>query len=46
MFERDMKMSEGRWKKEIEKVDELIEEIEGSDNRTYTDSAPSMKKTE
>ncbi|EKJ71116.1 hypothetical protein NXS19_003140 [Fusarium pseudograminearum] len=46
MFERDMKMSEGRWKKEIEKVDELIEEIEGSDNRTYTDSAPIMKKTQ
>ncbi|KAF5964343.1 C-5 sterol desaturase [Fusarium coicis] len=44
MFERNIKMSEGRWKKEIEKVDELIEEIEGQDNRTYGSS--STKKTQ
>ncbi|KAF4975781.1 hypothetical protein FZEAL_7474 [Fusarium zealandicum] len=44
MFERDMKMSETQWKKETEKVDELIEEIEGDDSRTY--GPPDTKKTQ
>ncbi|UPL03322.1 hypothetical protein LCI18_014256 [Fusarium solani-melongenae] len=44
MFERDMKMSENKWRSEVEKVDELIEEIEGDDNRTY--GPPDTKKTQ
>ncbi|KAM5353779.1 hypothetical protein ACJ41O_000429 [Fusarium nematophilum] len=44
MFERDMKMSERQWQREVEKVDELIEEIEGDDNRTY--ESGSTKKTQ
>ncbi|KAM0428233.1 hypothetical protein ACHAPT_007134 [Fusarium lateritium] len=44
MFERDMKMSENKWKTEVERVDELIEEIEGDDNRTYGPS--DTKKTQ
>ncbi|KAJ3502712.1 hypothetical protein NM208_g16666 [Fusarium decemcellulare] len=44
MFERDMKMSENQWRKEVQKVDELIEEIEGDDIRTY--GPPDTKKTQ
>ncbi|CAM1510329.1 Fc.00g006640.m01.CDS01 [Cosmosporella sp. VM-42] len=35
MFEKEENMSQTRWKDEIEKVDALVKEVEGSDERSY-----------
>lgn len=35
MFESTKKMSQKQWNKEIETVDKLVKEVEGSDDRTY-----------
>ncbi|KAL6886883.1 hypothetical protein GGI43DRAFT_272247 [Trichoderma evansii] len=35
MFEKDIKMSEEKWKAESKAVDETVLEVEGSDDRTY-----------
>lgn len=39
MFEKDEKMSKKQVEKEVEAVDKLVNQVEGAEDRTYTDSA-------
>lgn len=36
MFEKELKMSKKTWEKEAKEVDELVVEVEGHDDRTYS----------
>ncbi|KAK7429530.1 c-5 sterol desaturase [Neonectria magnoliae] len=45
MFQRDDNFSQKRWKAEAKKVDELVNEIEGADERIYNDGKADTKKT-
>lgn len=42
MFEKEVKMSQKKWKDEAQEVDATVKEVEGSDDRTYV---PETKKS-
>ncbi|QYT02717.1 C-5 sterol desaturase [Trichoderma simmonsii] len=43
MFEKEVKMSEKKWKDEAKEVDATVKEVEGSDDRTYVPDLATKK---
>lgn len=35
LFQKEQKMSEDQWKKQVKEMEQLVKEVEGEDDRTY-----------
>lgn len=40
LFQKELKMCQSQWKKQVEEMEKIVKEVEGEDDRTYTPDEP------